>query len=69
MQALRRFALVAVTASPLLLLGLDSTADNRATDRFQHSGVMPAEQETAAVTQVSARPTTRRAAPSVTRTS
>ena len=46
MQALRRFALVAVTASPLLVLGLDSTADNRATDRFQHSGVMPVEQST-----------------------
>src|SRR6187431_2431309 len=51
MQALRRFALVAVTASPLLVLGLNSTADNRATDRFQHSGVMPAEQSTNAVTQ------------------
>ena len=51
MQALRRFALVAVTASPLLVLGLDSTADNRATDRFQHSGVMPVEQSTNAVTQ------------------
>lgn len=51
MQALRRFALVAVTASPLLVLGLDSTADNRATDRFQHTGVMPAEQATNAVTQ------------------
>ena len=51
MQALRRFALVTVTASPLLVLGLDSTADNRATDRFQHSGVMPAEQSTNAVTQ------------------
>jgi hypothetical protein len=51
MQALSRFALVAVTASPLLLLGLDSTADNRATDRFQHSGVMPLEQSTDAVTQ------------------
>jgi CxxC motif-containing protein (DUF1111 family) len=51
MQALRRFALVAVTASPLLVLGLDSTADNRATDRFQHSGVMPVEQPITAVTQ------------------
>lgn len=51
MQALRRFALVAVTASPLLLLGLDATADSRATDRFQHSGRMPVEQSTAAVTQ------------------
>lgn len=51
MQALRRFALVAVTASPLLVLGLDSTADNRATDRFQHTGVMPTEQATNAVTQ------------------
>jgi CxxC motif-containing protein (DUF1111 family) len=51
MQALRRFALAAVTALPLLILGLDSTADNRATDRFQHSGVMPTEQSTDAVTQ------------------
>lgn len=51
MQALRRFALVAMTASPLLILGLDSTADDRATTRFQHSGVMPAEQSTTAVTQ------------------
>ncbi len=51
MQALRRFALVAVTASPLLLLGLDSTADERATSRFQHSGRMPAETTTDAVTQ------------------
>jgi CxxC motif-containing protein (DUF1111 family) len=50
MQALRRFALPAA-AAPLLLLGLDSTADNRATDRFQHSGVMPVEQTTNAVTQ------------------
>jgi CxxC motif-containing protein (DUF1111 family) len=50
MQALRRFALLAATASPLLLLGLGSTADERATSRFQHSGRMPVE-ETAAVTQ------------------
>ena len=50
MQALRRFALLAATASPLLLLGLGSTADDRATSRFQHSGRMPVE-ETAAVTQ------------------
>jgi hypothetical protein len=35
----------------LLVPGLDSTADNRATDRFQHSGVMPVEQSTNAVTQ------------------
>jgi CxxC motif-containing protein (DUF1111 family) len=40
-----------MTASPLLILGLDSTADDRATTRFQHSGVMPAEQSTTAVTQ------------------
>jgi CxxC motif-containing protein (DUF1111 family) len=51
MQSLRRLALAAVTVSPLLVLGLDSTADNRATDRFQHTGVMPTEQSTAAVTQ------------------
>ncbi|HKR34402.1 MAG TPA: di-heme oxidoredictase family protein, partial [Steroidobacteraceae bacterium] len=51
MQALRRFALAAMTASPLLILGLDSTADDRATTRFQHSGVMPAEQSTTAITQ------------------
>ena len=51
MQALTRFALVAVTAAPLLLLGFDSTADNRATDRFQHSGTMPVEQSATAVTQ------------------
>ena len=50
MQALRRFALLAATASPLLLLGLGSNADERATSRFQHSGRMPVE-ETAAVTQ------------------
>ena len=50
MQALTRFALLAATASPLLLLGLGSTADDRATSRFQHSGRMPVE-ETAAVTQ------------------
>src|SRR5688572_105442 len=49
MQALRRFALLAATASPLLLLGLGSTADERATSRFQHSGRMPVE-ETAAIT-------------------
>jgi CxxC motif-containing protein (DUF1111 family) len=51
MQALRRFALAAVTASPLLLLGLDAAADERATHRFQHSGSMPAEQSTSAITQ------------------
>ncbi len=50
MQALMRFARVAAIASPLLLLTLDATADSRATDRFQHSGQMPAE-TTAAVTQ------------------
>ena len=50
MRALRRFALLAATASPLLLLGLGSTADERATSRFQHSGRMPVE-ETAAITQ------------------
>ncbi len=50
MQALRRFAWLAATASPLLLLGIGSTADERATSRFQHSGRMPVE-ETAAVTQ------------------
>jgi CxxC motif-containing protein (DUF1111 family) len=51
MQALRRFALAAVTAAPLLLLTLDSTADNRATERFQHSGRMPAESTADATTQ------------------
>jgi CxxC motif-containing protein (DUF1111 family) len=51
MQALRRFALLAVTASPLLLLGVGSPADDRATSRFQHSGRMPAETDAAAVTQ------------------
>lgn len=51
MQSLRRFALAAVTVAPLLILGLDSTADNRATDRFRHTGVMPTEQATTAVTQ------------------
>ncbi|HEY7639175.1 MAG TPA: di-heme oxidoredictase family protein [Steroidobacteraceae bacterium] len=51
MQALRRFALAAVTVSPLLILGLDSTADERATTRFQHSGVMRVEQSADAVTQ------------------
>jgi CxxC motif-containing protein (DUF1111 family) len=50
MQALRRLALLAATASPLLLLGLGSTADERATSRLQHSGRMPVE-ETAAITQ------------------
>jgi CxxC motif-containing protein (DUF1111 family) len=50
MQALRRFALLAASASPLLLLGLGSTADDRATSRFQHSGRMAVE-ETAAVAQ------------------
>src|SRR5262245_44035602 len=51
MQALRRFALLAVTASPLLLLSVDATADDRATSRFQHSGRMPAETTDAATTQ------------------
>src|SRR5262245_21594968 len=51
MQAFGKCALAAVTAAPLLLLGLDSTADNRATDRFQHTGVMPPEQAANAVTQ------------------
>src|SRR4030095_12505398 len=51
MQALRRFALAAVTVSPLLILGVDSPADDRATLRFQHTGVMPVEQSTTAVTQ------------------
>jgi hypothetical protein len=37
MQALRRFALLAATASPLLLLVLGSKSDERATSRFQHS--------------------------------
>jgi CxxC motif-containing protein (DUF1111 family) len=50
MQALKRFALLAVTASPLLLLAIDSIADDRATTRFQPSGRTPTE-ETAAVTQ------------------
>ena len=50
MQALRRFALLAVTTSPLLLLAIDAPADDRATTRFQSSGRMPVE-ETAAVTQ------------------
>jgi CxxC motif-containing protein (DUF1111 family) len=50
MQALRRFALLAAASSPLLLLGISSTADERATSRFQHSGRMPVE-ETAALTQ------------------
>jgi CxxC motif-containing protein (DUF1111 family) len=50
MQALRRCAWLAATASPLLLLGIGSTADERATSRFQHSGRMPVE-ATAAVTQ------------------
>ena len=50
MQALKRFALIAASASPLLLLGVGSVADDRATTRFQPSGRTPAE-ETAAVTQ------------------
>jgi CxxC motif-containing protein (DUF1111 family) len=50
MQALRRFAWLAATASSLLLVGIGSTADDRATGRFQHSGRMP-EEQTAAVTQ------------------
>jgi CxxC motif-containing protein (DUF1111 family) len=50
MQALRRFALIAASASPLLLLGFGSVADDRATTRFQPSGQTPVE-ETAAVTQ------------------
>ena len=51
MQALRRFALLAVTVSPLLLLSVGAAADDRATSRFQHSGRMPAETDAAAVTQ------------------
>ena len=51
MQALKRFALAAAIAAPLAILGLDSTADERATVRFQHSGRMPAELATTAVTQ------------------
>ena len=51
MQALRRFALAALTTTPLLILGLDSTADPRATDRFQHSGRMPPESTADATTQ------------------
>src|SRR6185369_12480482 len=39
-----------VTTSPLLLLAIDASADDRATTRFQSSGRTPAE-ETAAVTQ------------------
>jgi len=51
MQAPRRFALLAVSAAPLLLVGVCSMADDRATSRFQHSGTMPAETTDAAVTQ------------------
>jgi CxxC motif-containing protein (DUF1111 family) len=51
MQALRRFALAAAISSPLLLAGAATTADDRATGRFQHSGRMPVEQSTAATTQ------------------
>jgi CxxC motif-containing protein (DUF1111 family) len=44
MQALRRFALAAVSLSPIVLFaGLESAADNRATDRFQHSGTLHTE--------------------------
>ncbi|HKU14672.1 MAG TPA: di-heme oxidoredictase family protein [Steroidobacteraceae bacterium] len=51
MQALTRFALAAVTASPLLLLPqVAASADSRATGRFQHSGTLSTETATA-VTQ------------------
>lgn len=49
MQALRRFALVAAIASPILLAGVDSAADSR-NERFQHSGRMQVETTTALTT-------------------